>query len=691
VRSPLSPALADVRGEWSRPEGFDRFRAGAPARFFAGPVDALTPSVFARLHPEARDRVVAAAEGVCLGRFDLLGYRGLSFGDPIDWHLDPVSGRRSSLVHWSRIDPTDADAVGDCKVVWELSRHQFLVTLGIAYRTTGDERYAAAFAGLVDSWTRANPVGMGLNWTSSLEVALRSIAWGWALFLFAKSPHLTPERFAALLGGIATHASHVERYLSRYFSPNTHLTGEALGLLYAGVVCSDHAPASAARWRALGQAVLEEQVHAQVLPDGVYFEQATTYQRYTVEIYLHYRMLAARNGLPVSAAVEERVQKMLDVLLALRRPDGGLPAIGDGDGGFLLPLIPRPPGDLRGVFALAGALFDRADYRWAAGGAQPEVLWLLGPSVVPNAAPAPPALTSRVFDAGGYVVLRGDAHHLVFDTGPLGCPQSGGHGHADLLSVQVSAFGDPYVVDPGTYVYSADPAARDYFRSTRAHATVTVDGHGQADPAGPFAWRTRPRARLRRFLSTPAFDLADAEHRAYERLRDPVRHRRQVVFVKAPGCWLVVDDLTGAAEHDVELRFPFAPMPVAVETTGDGASWVRATGPRDHALLLRAFAATPLDIRVEEGATSPLEGWVSSDYGRREPAPVLIYSARARLPLRVVTLLFPVDAATEPAPAVHPLLDAAGVPNGLRFDDHHATAHFRSGSFTIERSRTCTP
>ena len=127
-----------------------------------------------------------------------------------------------------------------------------------------------------------------------------------------------------------------------------------------------------------------------------------------------------------------------------------------------------------------------------------------------------------------------------------------------------------------------------------------------------------------------------------------------------------------------------------MEQTREGA-WVRARGPRGHALLVRAFAATPFDIHVAEGATSPLEGWVSSDYGRREPAPILIYSARACLPLRVVTLLFPVDAAEEPAPAVRPLLDAEGVPHGLAFDDHHATFHFRSGTFTIERSRTCTP
>jgi hypothetical protein len=684
MRSLLSPAHAELPSEWSRPERLSRFQAAAATRFFAGVVDPLTPAVFARLTPDARDLAVASAESVCLGRFDLLGHRGLFFGDPIDWQLDPVSGRRSPLVHCSVIDPTDASSVGDCKVVWELSRQQFLVTLGVAYRTTGDERYAEAFARLVPAWIRANRPGFGINWVSSLEVSLRLISWCWALYLFRKSSHLTPELYAAVLTAIATHASYVERYLSRYFSPNTHLTGEALGLFYTGVLFQELA--SAARWRALGQGILEEQIHEQVLADGVYFEQSTGYQRYTVEIYLHYLALAASNGLPVSAAVGESVQRMLDVLLALRRPDGGLPVIGDADGGSLLPVIPRAPGDVRGVFGMAGVLFGRPDYAWAAGGVQPEALWFLGSAAVLELpAPAPPTLASRVFADGGYVVMRTgwrrDAHHLVFDAGPLGCPLSGGHGHADLLSVQVSAFGDPYIVDPGTCVYSADPSARDHFRGTAAHATVVVDRQGQAEPAGPFAWRQRPRAHLRRFLSTPAYDLASAEHDAYGRLHDPVLHRRHVVFVKSPGYWVIVDDLAGSSGHHIELRFQFAPMPLSVE--GD---WVGAKGPGGHGLRLRAAAGVPLEVRIEEGSTSPLEGWISPDYGQREAAPILIYTANTRLPLRILTLLLPVEDAAAAPPVVRPLRDSDGVPFGLAFDDRNETIRFGADSFAIERA-----
>src|SRR6185295_18230461 len=112
-------------------------------------------------------------------------------------------------------------------------------------------------------------------------------------------------------------------------------------------------------------------------------------------------------------------------------------------------------------------------------------------------------------------------------------------------------FGEPYLVDPGTYCYTANARWRNYFRSTAAHSTVTVDGLSQAIPAGPFAWQKRPRARLRRWISTDSFDLADADHDAYHRLPDPVTHRRRVFFAK-PRYWVVVDELDGKVEHRID-------------------------------------------------------------------------------------------------------------------------------------------
>jgi len=655
----------------------ERLAAFDPSVFFDGAVSSHSPEVLTACVPEASDRTVAAAEALCRGRFDLLGYRALDFGAPVDWHLDPVSGRRAPLVHWSRLDPLDRALVGDSKVVWELNRHQWMVRLGQAYRLTGDVRYAEACARYVTQWMDANPPGFGINWASSLEVALRLIAWCWALYLFRGAPTPSPALRARMLEGLAAHATHVERYLSYYFSPNTHLTGEALGLFYAGIVLGGLPQAR--RWRALGARILLKESRRQIFDDGVYFEQSTCYQRYTVETYLHFVILARRNGLDVPPVVADRLQRSLDVLVALRRPDGTMPMIGDSDGGWLLPLTPRAPDDFRGVFATAAALFARADYAWAAGGPAPEALWLLGEdavTAVERLVPAPPNTgPSRLFANGGYAIMRSgwerDAHQLIFDVSPLGCPVGAGHGHADMLGLQCCAFGEPYLVDPGTYVYAADPRWRDFFRSAAAHSTVRIDGIEPAVPAGPFGWQRRPAGRLQRWLTTDAIDLADAEHDAYDRLPDPVTHRRRVLFVKPHG-WVVVDDLVGAAEHLVEQRFQFAPLELTVESD----LWTCARGQRGQGLWLRPFATTPLKAEIHEGELAPIQGWVSPDYGERRPAPVVTYSAVARLPLRIATLLWPTADPTATPPRMSPLLDDRGRLVGLVVDETRATIRF---------------
>src|SRR6185369_5168010 len=162
--------------------------------FFPGVESPVVPALFESRLGVPRAQLLAAAHRFVEGRFDLLGYVELDFGGPggpIDWHLDPVSGRKAPLRHWSRIDPLDAD-IGDPKVIWELNRHQWMVTLAQAHRLTGDDAFAQAAVAGIRSWIPANPAGRGINWTSSLEVALRLISWCWTLRLLDGARPLTP-------------------------------------------------------------------------------------------------------------------------------------------------------------------------------------------------------------------------------------------------------------------------------------------------------------------------------------------------------------------------------------------------------------------------------------------------------------------------------------------------------------------
>jgi hypothetical protein len=640
----------------------------APQRFFAGVADATVADLLQARFPEECDRIVTTAEAALAGRFDLLGYRGLSFGSPIDWQLDPVSGRRAPLRHWSRLDTLDPAMVGDSKVVWELNRHQWLVRLAQAWVVTRDTRYASACVDTIYAWLRENPPGIGVNWTSSLEVSFRLMSWCWTLLLVRDWPGLSNRVVRDVLAAIWQHAVFVRRYLSYYYSPNTHLTGEALGLLHAGLVFPVFREAS--DWRTVALRVLTDECRRQVHADGVHFEQSTCYQRYTADMYLSLLALAARTAVPLPRAIAEQTARMVDVLVALGRPDGTMPAIGDTDGGRLLPVTEREPGDSRGTCALAAAMFARADFAAASDGAAPELLWLLGRDGLRRydaVRPEPSAPGMRLFSSG-YAVMRSDAtpaaHHLIADAGPLGCPASSGHGHADLLSVQLSIFGDPCLVDPGTGSYTPEPRWRDYFRGTAAHSTVRIDGLDQAEPAGPFRWHQRPSARIRAWQSDAMADVLDAEHDAYTRLADPVTCRRRVVFVK-PDYWLVVDDLQGAASHGIDVTFQFAPD---VRIAAGPEPWIRAETRSGHTLWLLPMASTPVDTVISCGELDPPRGWVSAAYGQREPAPAVRFVAEAELPWRGMTLLVPVAGTSADPPAVIELRDARGRPSGVRFD-----------------------
>src|SRR6185503_16559983 len=287
------------------------FRVRTQPAFFASFQEAeATATAFKSRWPDSAQRIVDTADRICEGKFDLLGFTQLSFGDPVHWHFEPKSGKQLPLLHWSKLDYLDPELAGDKKIDWELNRHQYLTTLGQAYWLTRDERYARTFTAHLESWMEANPPKLGINWASSLEVAFRSMSWLWAFYFFKSSPSLTSSTFNRALKFLYLSARHLESYLSTYFSPNTHLTGEALGLVYLGTVLPEFKEASG--WRARGEKILVEELQRQVRADGVYFEQSSYYHRYTTDFYTHFLILSRLNGSEPDSEVAEKLSGLLD-------------------------------------------------------------------------------------------------------------------------------------------------------------------------------------------------------------------------------------------------------------------------------------------------------------------------------------------------------------------------------------------
>lgn len=603
-------------------------RQTSAPRFFFSSADlpVLTEILQERLPEAARD-TIARADRIFAHQFDLLGYKNLDLGRHIDWHLDPVHNKRAPNKLWYEVPYLDFDTVGDVKITWELNRHQHFVTLGKAYQMTHDEKYAREFIAQFYDWRAQNPYPAGVNWASSLEVAFRSLSWLWARELFAGSLSL-PETFQDdLLAALERNARFIERNLSFYFSPNTHLLGEGVALFFIGLLCPE--VRGAGLWRERGWAIVLEAARLQVRPDGGYFEQSTYYHVYALDFFLHARILASQNKVAIPTAFDQTIVAMLDYLAALGTA-GPVPSFGDDDGGRLFDPTRNLTAHLLDPISTGAVLYNRADFKARAESLREETLWLLGPGSAGEFDRLPtiaPACVSRSFPGTGTYILASAGLSLAIDAGPLGSAR-GGHGHADVLSVCVAADGFDWIVDQGTFTYTGSREGRDQFRGTRAHNTLVVDTLDQAEKVDAFAWGRFPQVSVERWLMGETFDLLEVSHDGYMRLALPVCHRRLIFSVK-DRFWLVVDAAEGRGRHQLEIQWHGPARGFEMDDAHRALAMGNGTG----------FAVVPAlspewSVHLAESSWSP-------NYGMKESRPALQCRAETNLPAEFATLLVP--------------------------------------------------
>jgi hypothetical protein len=598
--------------------------------FFFGPEDVSGRLDLLRQRlPEQATRIIQQADKIIEHRFDLLGYSGLAYDAPIDWHLDSVHGRRAPRRAFYRVQYLDFDEVGDSKVTWELNRHQHFVTLAKAYRLTGDPRYADEILRQWRHWRAENPYPIGINWSSSLEAAFRSLAWLWTYHILLGASGL-PDFRQEWLRMFALHGRHIERYLSTYFSPNTHLLGEGVALFFLGVLCPELNGAES--WKNKGWQIVLDEARRQVRPDGFHFEQSTYYHVYALDFFLHSAILASVNGIPLPKEFEESLEKMLTALFLLGRC-GPPPRLGDDDGGRLLDPQRNRAEDLLDPLATGAVLINRGDYK-AASGLCEETIWLVGPEGVrrwDELESTPASVNSAALEPSGLYLLASDkpATQLVFDCGPLGA-QSGGHGHADALSVTLRSHKHDLVIDPGTFEYVGEE--RNLFRGTAMHNTLRVDGVDQAEPASAFSWRRLTHSKAENWIQGKSFDLIEGSHDGYQRLERPVTHRRWV-FSLRNGIYLVRDRVEGTGQHRLEIAWHLGEQLQMVE---DGVFRVK-NGSQGLALI--PAAGHGWAQQVSRQSCSPV-------YGQKAPMTVITFLKTSEVPDEFCILLVALEEAS---------------------------------------------
>ena len=478
--------------------------------------------------------------------------------------------------------------------LWQYQLHAFeyLLPLGMRIREQGDESDVQLFRELIEGWTGAIPMGATSAW-DSYPTSLRIRSWIYAYTLVSERVSPDDDFVRSWLDDLYANVCYLERFLEYHLLGN-HLIENARSLLLAGLFFSDR---RAARWRAKGERILWRELERQFLTDGGHQELSPMYHQLMLELYREVVGLLVTLGKPAPRWVDDRIYAMQEWLAAMLHPDGELALLNDA------------------VMGMAGASKPQIGTAKASDGLQP----------LPDS---------------GYFVFRDESRgdFAVFDCGSLGPDHQPGHGHCDCLSYELDIGGERVLVDSGVATYYGDLVGRNYYRSTRAHNTVQVDGVEQSEIWDRFRVGRRHHPQGARWGSSPGLEWASGAHDGYERLPAPVTHRRWISWVDRR-FWLVCDRITGSGRHRVESFMHFHPE--AQEITAPSLDGRSAGTVRRGDVSVQILTWGAQDLRESRGEAPIPQGWCANEFNRPRANTVWGLGAEGELPIWLACVFWP--------------------------------------------------
>jgi uncharacterized heparinase superfamily protein len=429
---------------------------------------------------------------------------------------------------------------------------------------------------LIKRWIAENPPRAGNGW-EPYPTSLRIVNWiAWAL--------AGNDLGAAVLDSLAIQSRVLSSTLEFHLLGN-HLLANAKALVFAG--CFFSGP-EAATWLRTGLDLLQAEWNEQILDDGGHFELSPMYHAIILEDVLDLIQLCRLFPAKLEGkgpAWRMLARRMLWWLADMTHPDGEIAFFNDA------------------AFGIARTHAELSEYAAS-----------FGVTETSGAGPL------RMLASSGYVRLRSGPFWAIFDVAEIGASYLPGHGHADVLSLEVSLDGQRLMTNGGTSSY-ADDTVRDQERSTAAHATVEIDGYNSSEVWASF--RVGRRAHPFDVSAGAERDLlsAAASHDGYRWLPGSPVHRRSVAM--SPAALSVCDRVTGAGSHSVVGQFPLHPSVKSVLREPGG--W-------------RLELASGRMVRVRIDAFSEcVEGHFAPTFGQRILRPVLVWRHHGRLPVNIET------------------------------------------------------
>ncbi|MGR3318021.1 MAG: heparinase II/III domain-containing protein, partial [Candidatus Anammoxibacter sp.] len=579
--------------------------------------------------------------------------------------------------------------------LWLYNLHYFdyAFDLGVVNLVENDSDCFKSFRSLVVDWIDKNRrIGYGCGW-EPYPVSLRIVNWIYAYNLFVDEMGKDAEFNIMFLKSIAIQTEFLSNNIERHVCGN-HLVRNGKALFLAGFFFrGEHA----AKWKAKGENILINEAEVQILDDGGHFEGSPMYHLIVLQDYLEMFILSKRNN--ITFTVEEKLKKMLVFLVNIIHPDNQIPLFNDSAFG-----IAKEPEEICFVgtwfldglsdyddlckttlytFLLTGKLGLRiADcgLRDSEGGRQKAVdRWQrtenrkqevetesLSDCQNKNLVTSNPQLAT-LFEDSGFCVIRSKENDrfMVISCKAPSPDYLPGHSHADMLSYELSLGCNRFIIDSGVNNYS-EGKWRDYFRSTRAHNTITVNGTDQSELWGTFGVARRAELQAMRLqamrlqtmrLQTMRLDSVNDNAVFFEsRLKgfpelDAICHQRSIYFIDNL-FWLIFDTIkSGCADlqsYKVESFIHVHPdRLVEFVKSDDNAHNIIIKGEKERLYVcpvqfsanLNNDGLTQLEIISEDEKV--IQGWYAPEFGRRVKNNVITIGREGTLPMHVGYVLFP--------------------------------------------------
>ncbi len=640
-------------------EIINHFRTRISPEFF------FSSDNFPSARPEIIKKIIKSADNLCDHKFDLLGSGKINLGKDINGQCDFKNGFIwDNKKYYKDIEIVNLENKADIKVPWELSRFQHLLTLGKAYLYSNkNNKYSKEFVEQITDWIAENPPCFGVNWACTMDVAIRAVNWIWGFCFFKDSENITDEFLLNFLKSIYCHGEFIMENLewSDKYSSN-HYLSNIVGLLHIGVMFPEFKKSS--KWWKIGLRELFVEMEKQVGTDGADYESSLSYHRLVLEMFLSAIVLCRLNNIIIPEYIMNHLEKMFEFVMYYTKPDGTVPQIGDNDNGRLHRLSSFSNSqqeffDHRYLLGIGAKLFNRSDFLEASDSRIEEAAWLTGKIETVNTKRVNSVkLKSKCFPDAGIYIMRNKSLYMIISAGKVGTNGIGNHKHNDIFSFELFAYDKSFIVDPGTYIYSGDPAMRNLFRSTAYHNTVAIDDTeiNHFDKNILFQMREDAKPKIIKWKTKDNFDFFEGEHYGYKKLKSPVLHKRFIYFDKIKGFWIIKDKFEGAGEHKFEQFFHFAPMDMG--TINDGSDYVAKISDIESSLIDKSKAAIKksliLQSKNRNGSNiivAPMytrglsieisQGWVSYSYGKKDEAKIVKYSLKSKLPVELLTIIYP--------------------------------------------------